>query len=308
MTFEQLVIFIAVAEREHLTRAADAIHLTPSAVSSAIKALERSYSVELFHRVGRRIELTPVGRAFLEEARATVNRVRSAELVLSEFGSMQRGKLNISASQTIATYRLAPLLMQFHQLHPGIDLNVSIGNTRTVADAVVTGESELGFVEGQFASPLLASTLLSKDALAVLVSPAHPWASRGDLTLAEIAIEGRWLMRERGSGTRSEFEAALIAGGILPESLNVVLELPSNEAILSGVQAGLCVAAISSAAADLHLRQKLLAKVTLDLPSRDFRLLRHKERQQSKAAKVFEQLAKKDFSQPTKSRLEMGAT
>ena len=72
MTFEQLAIFVAVAEREHLTHAAEAIHLTPSAVSSAIKNLEAYYGVELFHRVGRRIELTDTGRSFLGEARATL--------------------------------------------------------------------------------------------------------------------------------------------------------------------------------------------------------------------------------------------
>lgn len=65
MTFEQLSIFVAVAEREHLTKAAFSIGLTPSAVSSAIRNLETSYGVELFHRVGRRIELTNEGRVFL---------------------------------------------------------------------------------------------------------------------------------------------------------------------------------------------------------------------------------------------------
>ena len=90
MTFEQLRIFIAVAEREHLTRAAEAIGLTASAVSSAIKNLEAFYNVELFHRVGRNIELTESGRVFLGEAKATLARVRNAELILSEMGGPNR--------------------------------------------------------------------------------------------------------------------------------------------------------------------------------------------------------------------------
>lgn len=149
MTFEQLAIFVAVAEREHLTRAAQAIRLTPSAVSASIKNLEAFYGVELFHRVGRRIELTQTGRVFLNEARATLARVRAAELMLSELGGLQRGQLNLYASQTIASYWLPPVMMRFHQAYPGIDLSLTIGNTRTVADAVIAGEAELGLVEGR---------------------------------------------------------------------------------------------------------------------------------------------------------------
>lgn len=93
MTFEQLRIFIEVAEREHLTRAAEAIGLTPSAVSSAIKTLEAFYNVELFHRVGRSIELTESGRVFLGEAKATMARVRNAELILAEMGGLTRSTL-----------------------------------------------------------------------------------------------------------------------------------------------------------------------------------------------------------------------
>ncbi len=78
MTFEQLSIFVAVAERQHLTRGAAAIGLTPSAVSASIKALEGFYNVRLFERVGRGIELTQAGRVFLDEAKATLARARAA--------------------------------------------------------------------------------------------------------------------------------------------------------------------------------------------------------------------------------------
>src|SRR3546814_18245807 len=102
MTFEQLAIFVAVAEREHLTQAAEAIHLTPSAVSAAIKNLETYHGVELFHRVGRRIELTETGRIFLVEAKSMLARVRAAALMLSELSGLQRGNHGLPAIQTNA--------------------------------------------------------------------------------------------------------------------------------------------------------------------------------------------------------------
>lgn len=209
MTFEQLAIFVAVAEREHLTHAAEAIHLTPSAVSSAIKNLEAYYGVELFHRVGRRIELTETGRSFLGEAKATLARVRSAELMLSELGGLQRGQLSLYASQTIASYWLPPLLTRFHRDYPGIELDLTIGNTRTVTEAVINGAAELGFIEGEVDAPALSMTIVAQDALVIVVPPHHPWADGRQLAAADLASDTSWVMREEGSGTRSNSKMRL---------------------------------------------------------------------------------------------------
>lgn len=292
MTFEQLSIFVAVAERQHLTRAAEAIGLTPSAVSAAIKNLEAFYGVELFHRVGRRIELTQLGQVFLIEARATLARVRSAELMLSELGSLRKGALNIYASQTIATYWLPAVMMRFHQAYPGIDLHLTIGNTRTVADAVIDGHAELGLVEGEMDTPVLSSLVVAKDALVIVVAPGHPWADGAALDVGQLVSQSAWVMREEGSGTRSAFETALADLGGRPQDMEVALVLPSNEAVLSAVRAGRCAAAVSSAAAELYLQEKLLVKAAFDLPVRDFRLLRHKERHASRAAAALEQMCR----------------
>ncbi|MGH6861077.1 MAG: LysR substrate-binding domain-containing protein [Phyllobacterium sp.] len=290
MTFEQLAIFVAVAEREHLTQAAAAIHLTPSAVSSAVKTLEGFYGVALFHRVGRRIELSEAGRVFLGEARATLARVRSAELMLSELGGLRRGRLSLYASQTIASYWLPPFLMRFRQDYPGIDLQLTIGNSRAAAQAVTEGEAELGFVEGEIDAPALSATIVAQDALVIVVAPAHPFADGRRLRAADLVADTEWVMREEGSGTRSEFEAALGACKVDAGALRVALQLPSNEAVLAAVRAGGCAAAVSSAAARLHLQEGLVLKADFDLPVRNFRLLRHRQRHVSRASAVLEEL------------------
>ncbi|KAA0700767.1 LysR family transcriptional regulator [Neorhizobium sp. P12A] len=292
MTFEQLAIFVAVAEREHLTHAAEAIHLTPSAVSTAIKNLEAYYGVELFHRVGRRIELTETGRTFLDEARATLARVNAAELMLSELGGLQRGRLTLCASQTIASYWLPPVMMRFHRDYPGIDLDLMIGNTRTVSDAVIEGRAELGFVEGELDAPVLSSRVVAQDALALIVAPDHPWADGRLLSAADLVADSGWVMREEGSGTRSEFENAIERLGVSRSDLQIALTLPSNEAVLAAVRSGPCAAVISSAAAALYLQEGLLVKAAFDLPVRNFRLLRHKERHASKAALTLEAMCR----------------
>ncbi|MHB0952195.1 MAG: LysR family transcriptional regulator [Allorhizobium sp.] len=293
MTFEQLSIFVAVAEREHLTRGAEALGLTPSAVSSAIRNLEAFYRVALFNRVGRRIELTVEGRTFLDEARATLARVRAAEQMLAEMGGLSRGTLSVHASQTIASYWLPPVLMAFHAEYPGIELDLTISNTRSVANAVREGLADIGFVEGVVDEPALSFSRLTDDAILIVTGPGHPWADGHPLSAEDLVSGTTWVMRERGSGTRGAFEAALAAHGLDSAALRIVLEFPSNEAVLSAVRSGPCAAVVSGIAAGSPLHEGLLKKAGFDLPARQFYVLRHKERPLSKAAAMLESLARK---------------
>lgn len=286
MTLEQLRIFIAVAEKEHLTRAAHELHLTPSAVSSAIRILEDRYSVCLFNRIGRRIELTDDGRIFLDEARATLARARAAELTLSELGGLKRGSLSIFASQTIASYWLPPFLARFKAQFPSINITLHIGNTHSVAEATRNGMADLGFVEGNIHAPNLKIKHVGKDQLILVVGHAHPWIKAPPENLADLVRDGQWILREQGSGTRSVYEDALRAQGFLPEQLNIALELPSNEAVCSAVQSGIYATVISELAAAPHLLSKKLIKITLPLPQRQFLLLSHQERYRTKAAQA----------------------
>jgi DNA-binding transcriptional LysR family regulator len=104
MTLGQLVIFVAVAEREHVTHAADALNLTQSAVSAAIASLERGLGSRLFHRVGRNIAPTEGGRFFFLEARAILDRADPAARAMREVSELKRGRISIKACQTSASY------------------------------------------------------------------------------------------------------------------------------------------------------------------------------------------------------------
>jgi DNA-binding transcriptional LysR family regulator len=286
MTLEQLRIFVEVAERQHLTQAAAALFLTPSAVSSSIKALEERYGTPLFDRVGRRIETNDAGRMFLVEARRTLASARATELALAEMGSLQRGSLAIHASQTIASYWLPPLLVRFRQAFPAIALELAMDNTENVAEAVMQGRADLGFVEGGVDEGRLALTPVGEDRLVIVVGPKHPWADGRPLDKDDM-LGARWIMREAGSGTRSAFEAALAALGVPPEALVVALALPSNEAVRSAVMAGAFAGALSELVVAPHLQAGLLAQANLALPVRSFTMLRHAERHQSRAASAF---------------------
>src|SRR6516162_4527986 len=194
MTLEQLRIFVAVAERQHMTRAAGTLNLTQQAVSSAIVALENAHSVPLFHRVGRRIELTEAGNVFLEEARSVLARAAAAELLLSELGGLKRGTLTVQASQTIASYWLPRHLVAFRRAHPGIDIRLTVGNTAQVAAAVREGAAEIGFVEGAVEDAALTLDQVARDRLVVVVGAGHCWSDVGRIR-PEALTETEWVLR-----------------------------------------------------------------------------------------------------------------
>lgn len=281
MTFEQLVIFVATAERQHLTQAATALRLTPSAVSASIKALETFYAVKLFDRVGRGIQLTREGRVLLKEAKETLARVKETEAVLAELGKLNTGSLDVQASQTIANYWLPSRLLGFSASYPGIQMNMTIGNTATVAAAVINGDAELGFIEGALDEPLLSTATITSDKL-VVVSKAG--AVQPDDALTSL----KWIMREQGSGTRSVLEQALKEQAIDPHALDIRFVLPSNEALLTAVLQGGCVTALSQMIVSPFLENGQLQVLDFDLPPRRFTLLRHKERHRTAVAREFE--------------------
>ncbi|WP_336814061.1 LysR family transcriptional regulator [Bosea sp. MMO-172] len=285
MTLEQLRIFVAVAEREHLTQGSRALNLTQSAVSSAIATLEARYATKLFDRIGRRIVLTEAGKLFLTEARAVLARAAAAEAVLSDLSGLARGSLALMASQTVANYWLPPLIQRFRREHPGITVSLAIGNTETVSAAIHDGAADLGFIEGEIDDPALAITAVAEDELVIVVPPGHAWSQQPPSPV-ELS-QGVWVLREPGSGTRAMFEAALPGLGLATTDLAIALELPSNEAICAAVAAGAGATAISRLVAANAIAAGRLATVALPLPKRRFLALRHKERYLAKAAAAF---------------------
>lgn len=280
MTLDQLRIFVAVAERQHMTRAAEALNLTQSAVSAAIAALEARHDVRLFHRVGRGIELTDVGHGFLEDARALLDRAAAAEQALADRGAMVRGRLSLVASQTIASYWLPRFLTVFGAAHPGVAIDLSIGNTAQAADRVLTGAAELGFVEGLVDEPALARWPVGQDRLQLVRAEPAEAIDVGWLRQA------RWVMREIGSGTRTSLEAALAERGIDSCALDIAMTLPSNEAVLTAVAAGEGIAALSSLVVEPLVALGRLYPLDVPLAPRPFHALRHKERYRSRASDV----------------------
>lgn len=281
MTLEQLRIFIAVAEKQHVTQAAEQLNLTQSATSAAIAALESRYNVKLFDRVGRGIVLTNAGKIFLNEAREVVARAVTATHMLTDLSGFRHGSLSIAASQTVGNYWLPVRLQNFLREFPGITLHVDIANSERVAQLVRVGAANLGFVEGEIDDPLLTTERIEGDSIVIVVGRNHRWAKRDSISPADLP-EADWVLRERGSGTRSVFESTLHGLGIKPSDLRIRMEFPSNEAVRSAVENGDCASAVSDLVVAQSVKAGTIHQVPIALPRRPFYILRHKERYHSK--------------------------
>ena len=282
MTLEQLRIFIAVAERGHVTRAAEVLGISQSAASAAIATLESRYRVSLFDRVGRGIELTEAGRLFLREARAVVGRASTAKSVLEDLAGLASGAVSIAASQTIASYWLPRRLTAFHAANPGVLLNVAIRNTREVESAVVDGEVNIGLVEGPTQNPALLRQQVDQDQLVLVVAsdqPPLPIDAEGRLDLRAIT----WVIREAGSGTRRVLEDLAFREGLSLDDLNIFLVLPSNEAVREAIEAGAGATVISRHVVASAIAAGTLTAIPIELPPREYALLRHRDRHASQA-------------------------
>ena len=294
MTLEQLRIFVAVAEREHMTLAAEALQLTQSGVSAAVSALETQCATQLFDRVGRQIKLTEAGRVFLLEARGILARVEAAQNALAEVDDLKRGTLRLQSSKTIASYWLPPRLIKFRKAYPHIHVQLGIDNTANVAKSVLDGDAEVGFIEGVVDEPLLRQHIVGKDELVVVVSSKHPWAKRKRIP-SEDLLKLEWILREQGSGTRSVFEAALDNFGVRANALEVVLELPSNEAVRAAVEACAGAAAISLAVVKSDLASGKLVRLPIKLPRRSYSILCHRDRYRTKMARALLMMINPDY-------------
>jgi DNA-binding transcriptional LysR family regulator len=275
-SLRQIEVFLAVARGESVSRAAVELAMSQSAVSGALIELERQFDIQLFDRIGKRLQLNALGRSLRPRVEALAAQAREIEQALAQRSDM--GPLRIGATLTIGNYVTIPIMAAFLSRYPDAHVSVEIANTAEIARKVTNFEIDVGLVEGELHAEELETTPWRHDELAVFCSPEHPLAAGAALDDADLKAAS-WIVRESGSGTRQAFDRAM--SGILP-NLKIVLELQHTEAILSAVEAGLglgCVSrlALRDAFASGRLRE-------CSVPGRDFRrqfffvLHRHKYR------------------------------
>ncbi len=251
------------------TKAADALCMTQPAVTFQIHQLEDHFGARLFDRAGGRIALTPVGTVALGYAQDILALYAELDMQVREQSGQEFGPLLIGASTTIAEFLLPRVLGEFKVHCPGVVPQLIVANSETVQARVVERTLDLGFIEGDSRTPSLITDVCCEDELQVVCVPSHPLARSKELAIDSLT-EHPYISRESGSGTREVIDHYLKKAGLSLDSLKVVMEATSPEALKGLVATGVGFAIMSRAVAEKEVRLGDLVRIPLAPP-----LLRH---------------------------------
>lgn len=282
LTLRQLSVFVAVAQTGSTTGAAQYLSMSQSAVSSALSELEHALSEQLFDRRGKKLFLNDFGRLILPRVRALFDQVDS----IVNAGRDSAVILRVAASTTISNYLLPPLLAKYHINHTaGGKVNLMVGNTHDVLDAVRNFNADVGLIEGSCTVDEFVVEHWMDDELLVVTHPDNPLAQPGMAT-PEALRQADWLVREHDSGTREVLDAQ-IAGVLGP--LHIALELANSEAIRRTVMAGYGICCLSTHVVGADVANGNLANIGRELPSlhRPFSIVLHKDKLPTRGLNTF---------------------
>lgn len=259
INLHQLQIFQAVAVHRSYTRAAEALYLSQPAVSLQVRALEKTIGLPLFEKSGRTLRLTDAGRELLTYSDRIFALLDETKLVLEELSGARRGMVKVAASTTAGIYVVPTALGAFHRQNPDVKLTLDVVNRITVQEHLLNDEIDLavmGLIEDTHE---LEVERFIPNELVVIAPPHHRLAGRSDIPLEELVKE-TLLLREAGSGTRTDVERMFSARDI---PLHIGMELRSSGAIKQAVAAGLGVSVMPESALELELKAERL--ITLDV-------------------------------------------
>jgi DNA-binding transcriptional LysR family regulator len=257
MDLVRLRTFQVLSETLHFGRTAERLGVTQSAVSQQIAALERDLGAALLERIGRRVYLTPAGETLARDATRVLSAAARAREAVAEVSRGDAGRLRVGASTTPGIYLLPEVLGTFRRRFPHVALEFRIANSTSIEALAVANAFDLGVCGFRPRHVELFEIALGEDRIVPVAAPALVGRTRA---LAPAAL-ARWpcVARERGSATRAAVEAALAAAGVAPPA--PAFELPSPEAVLRAVEAGLGYGFVPERALTPALRRGTLVRL-----------------------------------------------
>ncbi|MHB1015312.1 MAG: selenium metabolism-associated LysR family transcriptional regulator [Desulfurivibrionaceae bacterium] len=287
MDLHRLEVFCKVVELKSFTKAAEAIFLSQPTVSEHIRSLEEMLGERLVDRLGREALPTQAGQLLYKYARKILRLRQEAMQAMASYRGTLAGHLSLGASTIPGAYILPQRIGAFKKLHPAIQITLSIGNSRTVADGVLAGDTEFGVVGARWSDPALEWLEILDDELVLAVYPSHPFAGKKEVKPAQLLNEPM-IIRERDSGTR-RVVAQLLEKHLDLARLQIVAEMGSTEAVRQGIKSEVGIAILSSRAVAEDIERGSLVTVPLAniRLSRPFYLIIRKNRQSSPICSTF---------------------
>ncbi|MGD9903333.1 MAG: LysR family transcriptional regulator [Vicinamibacterales bacterium] len=229
-----LALVSAIADTGSVTRAAERLHLTQSALSHQLRDVEARLETPLFLRLGRRMALTPAGERLLAAARRVLDDLVRTEHELRSLAAPDAGRLRLCTQCNTGYHWLPPLLEKFHTSYPAVEVQIVVAATDRPVEALLEGEIDLAFITDGRDDPRLATQPVFKDELVAVVAPSHPFARRPHVEPVDLG--GTHLLLYNLDRRSSDiYRYVLTPAGVEPGRVSKV---PLTEAILELIRAG----------------------------------------------------------------------
>jgi LysR family transcriptional regulator, low CO2-responsive transcriptional regulator len=254
-TIEQLRSFVAVAEGEHISRAAASLYLTQAAVTQQIRHLERGLGLRLLERDGRRVRLTDAGRSLAQACRAALRAIEVVDDSAHAMKELQAGSLHVGASPTCATYYLPPHLAEFARRYPHVRLTVAVDPSADLNRAVSSGALDCAVIEGAADTSLLCFEL-TRDEMVLVAHRDHPLSHMRRIATSDFA-------KHRYLGRGPQWSAERSVREMLGDAYDrvEVLNLGHPEYVRAATIAGLGFAALPKRAVANDVAAGLLKRL-----------------------------------------------
>ena len=259
MDLRQLEIIRAIADSGSFTAAGEKLHVSQSAISRQILLLEDELGEPVFHRIGRRIRITPAGETLLQLSHRVFQDLHDTVSGISDKRDSLRGTMRLVGGMTVCLYAFPALLAEVRRIHPSLDLKITVGSAERSIAMLRSGAGDLGLLTLPVEASDLVSVPVLEEELLLITYPAHPLAQKQEITGADLNKQS-FILFETGSITRRLVEELFTREHI---EADIVMETENVEIIKAMVRHGLGISIIpwQAAAADVRTKQLFCSRI-----------------------------------------------
>jgi LysR family transcriptional regulator, regulator for metE and metH len=252
MEIRHLKLIKAVAETKSLTKAANKLFLTQSALSHQVKELEDEYSTRFFLRINKQMLLTPAGERLLVTANSILQEIEKNNDDIKRMSGNDVGIIRISTQCYTGYHWLSSFLRKYHSKYPDVEIRIVTEATRKTAEFLEEGKLDVAIMNAYDDNPHFTLKSLFDDEMVAIFPADHPWAGKKFVT-AEDFIYETFLMYSSSPRESQTYKAIFDASGVSPRK---ILNIELTEAIIEMAKAGLGVAVLSKWAIEPFLKSK----------------------------------------------------
>jgi DNA-binding transcriptional LysR family regulator len=241
MEDHRLKSYCLVVETKSFSRAAQAKHMTQSAMSRLVKSLEEELGVTLLHRKGKVVLPTPEGKLLYEHAKKILEDYSRLEQDIGSATRTAKDALRLGASRTPAVHLLPQALYDFSKTHPNVRIELSVCKSSSVLRDLRDGKIDIGIVEGALRTDEVSGEIVAEDEIVIIASENHPLTRKKTVTIQDLTTE-QFILPDPGSGTRELADGFFRDAEIDARKIRVRMTIGSPEMIVQMVRAGLGIA------------------------------------------------------------------